>query len=493
MLANLPTTNTALPHIFAVLPSQNLGTAQTGMAYNAQTAPRQSNRDVDKLVRRAYEQRAEVERLKYQLQEALGLAKLDPQSNLYRTTVSDLLMAYATAYAELRHDIAVVVGQGGRSVNADIIELSKPITPLPTQSAAQWQQAQKQQQFDQAQMAAQQTMAAANANAAPGMGGYLAKPALMVATANIGVLLAAAQNPNSTALDGEMLLAAVEQSRDAHRQARIEFRDQRLAALQAQGYTEVTARAMVADEFRADRRANKPQNEQRLRQQCVACRLATGLIAGTVQIAREILPQALTRHADGKRQKKASEMVRAYWREKIQRGTANPQQAAERLAAAKDEHRVAAIRMTMGIRDQLAMQYQAEGYAPRQAKLKALQDFRRAHEERIGMSIDDKKRWRAQTVDGNLTELPIDNAMTPEMVEYRQRVNNNIRDKQLVQAVQQAPEKFTPRMILQVAGTPRQHAATPRAPPGDDGQHRRGVDESTARRAAVTLFVGNQR
>jgi hypothetical protein len=423
-------------------------------------------------IRRAQELRALVAHLKWRLAEAIEQAKANPTSATLRGEVGELIHAYDRYYGELREAIADIKQSAGSEAPAILKAqgLERPIYPKPGQPAEDLKAIETTAR--QKEQAATQAMPAANNNSGGGeamvfgAGGHYGNPLVLAAAAEVENLLAIAKNPASTTLDGEILLAAVDQAKAQRREAYQSWKDQRLEALQAQGHDLPTARRMFAQELRQARRDTEEQRGQQIECEGRACRLGSGLVAGTVQQGRADLPIAIAQHHTGKAEKKSAEASRSVWREKMAKGQADAT-VIENMRAAMAQHSAGSFRMTLGIFRELTAEYMAEGYTREQAQKLARDKFRAVHEARIGMSVEEKTAWRNQAgVGGKLPPLAINpQTMTPEQIEYRQRVNDRIADRALLQGYDKGARSALAQTPPRPVATIR-HDATPRAPPG---------------------------
>lgn len=418
-----------------------------------------------------------ISHYQWQLGEAIALARAYPESAFYRGRLFDLLGSYARYAAEYRAAINEIPQLAHRDP-----DLRQPIYPSPAQTEAVIakiaQDAQNRNAAASAQNAAAMPMAIAPEILAQGP---FAAPLVQEASAELLQILMQAKNIHSTATDGHILLAAVDKVKSARKSAYQQWKEHRLGELVSEHGDMAAARSALVVELKVLRAETISARQKQCDCEKSACRLGRGLVAGTVQQGRADLPLAIDRHASGKQAKKTAEMQRQILREKLAIAGNNPRlvQAMQNSLA---DHYTASIRMTMGIFRELTAQFMAEGYAPKDARSLAKARFQQVHEERIGLVVADKKRWRAGQADGYLTELAVDkNAMSTEMVEYRERVNARIRDRQLLEQIAAPrPVATRPQQFLPDARRIIRHDAAPRAAPGD-GHHRQPSDGTVAR------------
>ncbi len=459
-----------------IYPGYNLLPVQLtwGASYQGETKRRQ---ELSSEIRRAQELRELVAHLKWRLAEAIEQAKMNPASATLRGQVGELIHAYDRYYGELKDAIADIKQSAGSEAPALLKAqgLDRPIHPKPGQPAEDLKAIETTAR--QKEQAATQGMQAANNNLGGGeamvfgTAGHYGNPLVLAAAAEVENLFAIAKNPASTTLDGEILLAAVDQAKAQRRVAYQAWKDQRLEALQAQGHDLPTARRMFAQELRQARSDTEEQRGQQIECEGRACRIGSGLVAGTVQQGRADLPIAIAQHHTGKAEKKSAEAARSVWREKMAKGQADAT-VIENMRAAMAQHSAGSFRMTLGIFRELTAEYMAEGYTATEAQKLARDKFRAVHEARIGMSVEEKIAWRNQAgLGGKLQPLAIDpQTMNAAQIEYRQRVNARITDRALLNQYDDGsrPTPMVPAQSQRQVATIR-HDATPRAPPGENG------------------------
>lgn len=220
--------------------------------------------------------------------------------------------------------------------------------------------------------------------------------------------------PGATAADGDNLLTALDAAKIERKQARVEWRDAKVAEFIASGDSEKTARAKVAALLRQERKETERTGEraeyfaQRRDMRVAACELC---ITG-----------ALHDHSQAKNRRIAAS---------VERDVARNAGDMESLRQSMQETYGAAAKMALAIVRELT--YENIKKFPmdkKQARQMALEQFRAEHEKRLGMSVEEKKQLRRE---GKLDTLPITPDMSIDTVKHRIRWNKQRHDSKLLQ------------------------------------------------------------